>query len=99
MLNDFFARLAVDKIHLQDPRFLLNSVYPGYHSTKLLYIPHKLTRRYRNSAEIGGLAEPRSLQSLDGVLLHPTYRDNIDQMGVLDSIGGEFDVRVKGKDV
>ena len=38
----------------QDPRFLLNSVYPGYHSTKPLYILFKITRRFRNSVEIGG---------------------------------------------
>ena len=29
---------------------------PDYHSTKLLYILQKLTRRYINSIEIGGLA-------------------------------------------
>ena len=43
-------------VTLQDPRFLLNSVLPGYLSTKPLYNLHKLTRRYRNSTEIGGLA-------------------------------------------
>ena len=40
---------------VQDPRFLLNSVSPCYRSTKHLYILQKLTRIYRNSAEIGGL--------------------------------------------
>ena len=43
---------------LQDPRFPLNSVSPGYHSTKPLYILHELTRRYRNSVDFGGLPDP-----------------------------------------
>jgi hypothetical protein len=44
----------------QDPRFPLtdmNSVSPGYHCTKPLYILPELTRRYRNSVDFGwGLA-------------------------------------------
>ena len=48
--------LYYDNPDLQDPRFLLNSVYPGYHCTKPLCILQKNNRRYRNSAEIGGLA-------------------------------------------
>ena len=41
---------------LQDPRFPLNFVSPGYHSTKPLYILPELTRIYRNSVDFGGLA-------------------------------------------
>ena len=41
----------------QDPRFLMYSVSPGYLSTKPLYILLQLTRKNRNSAEIGGLLQ------------------------------------------
>jgi hypothetical protein len=44
--------LVSSNYQLQDPRILLNSVSPGYHSTKSLYMRLKLPRRYRNSAEL-----------------------------------------------
>ena len=44
----------------------MNSVSPGYYSTKPLYILLKLTRTYRNSTEIGGLAGDKN--SLPSVL-------------------------------
>ena len=43
-------------LNSQDPRFPLNSVSPGYHSTKPLYTLPELTRTYRNSVDVGGRA-------------------------------------------